>query len=305
MIYCLLINDFEKGCDLIDIRRFECVPMTDYSVESLASVKELEQICGRNEQIVMRAGIEHLKPDGGDRAWLCRDGDALVGFLAWYTSDGSVGNVNAMVHPDARRRGVFTALYGHAVTEMKAQGIRSVCFRVPSGSSSGESRANRMGGAFDRSEYAMTLALPWSKERSGSPAVRLRQAEPGDYEFMVKCSSRAFGESEAWTREYLTRTNEPDRISYIAAQDSEPIGMIRANLLGETASVIHDFCVLPARQGMGLGREILTAAVGLLQEQNRTNIRLSVVAGNAKALRLYQSAGFEVSSESRYYMCGL
>jgi ribosomal protein S18 acetylase RimI-like enzyme len=55
-------------------------------------------------------------------------------------------------------------------------------------------------------------------------------------------------------------------------------------------------------QGKGYGRAILTAAIELLPERQRANIRLSVVTDNAKAVRLYQSVGFENSSEYRYYL---
>ncbi|MNI93966.1 Spermine/spermidine acetyltransferase [compost metagenome] len=81
-----------------------------------------------------------------------------------------------------------------------------------------------------------------------------------------------------------------------------PVGMVRINYLATGLAVIHDFCVLPAYQGKGLGGEILGAAVKLLLAQKKVRVRLGVVTHNRRALNLYQRAGFEISAESHYYV---
>lgn len=73
---------------------------------------------------------------------------------------------------------------------------------------------------------------------------------------------------------------------------------IRINYLATGIAVIHDFCVLPAYPGKGLGGEILGAAVKLLLAQRKVQVRLGVVTHNRRALNLYLRAGFEISAES-------
>ncbi|MGV2805714.1 GNAT family N-acetyltransferase, partial [Clostridium perfringens] len=85
-------------------------------------------------------------------------------------------------------------------------------------------------------------------------------------------------------------------------QSDTSIGMIRVNCLHTNTAIIHDFCVLPAIQGRGYGREILSRVVKLLQSQEYSQIRLSVVTQNRRALSLYQSIGFDASSKSLYYV---
>ncbi|MBU5443658.1 N-acetyltransferase [Paenibacillus sp. MSJ-34] len=69
-----------------------------------------------------------------------------------------------------------------------------------------------------------------------------------------------------------------------------------------TAAIIHDFCILPSRQGKGLGRDVLAQTVSLLLEEGFAQIRLSVVTVNDRALHLYRNVGFEVRSEFQYYI---
>ena len=133
-------------------------------------------------------------------------------------------------------------------------------------------------------------------------AIHLRMLEPDDFDFFVKCSSLAFGDTEEWTREYFARTNKPDRATYIAMLEDSPIGLIRVFRLDQSAAaVIHDFCVLPAYQGQGHGRVILSETVKLLLAEDRTQIRLNVVTENDQALQLYQKVGFEITSEFHDY----
>jgi ribosomal protein S18 acetylase RimI-like enzyme len=78
--------------------------------------------------------------------------------------------------------------------------------------------------------------------------------------------------------------------------------MIRVNCLHTNTATIHDFCVLPAFQGRGYGRKILSRVVKFLESQEYSQTRLSVVTQNRRALSLYQSIGFDVSAESLYYV---
>ncbi|GIP12694.1 hypothetical protein J1TS5_48640 [Paenibacillus macerans] len=69
--------------------------------------------------------------------------------------------------------------------------------------------------------------------------------------------------------------------------------------------MIHDFCVLPACQGKGFGREILSQTVRLLLGKKLPRIRLSVITQNQNALSLYQKAGFAITAEFHYYVSSL
>jgi len=275
--------------------------LTDYSVEQMSLITSLEQRCKHFEGTHLRVGIENLRKNNGDHAFLCHDKDQLIGFLCWYTVDGIEGNINGMVHPDYRRQGVFRSLLERAKEDMKAQGIQTLRYRIPSDSQSGIDCVFHLKACFNSSEYTMELLDLTTKQQLYSDLF-LRPSEPYDLEFMVKCSSQAFGDSEPWTREYFARTIEPHRFTYIALTNNEPVGMIRVNRLHVSTAVIHDFCVMPSHQGRGLGRDILVITVKQLLAEQCAHIRLGVVTNNKHALNLYQGVGFTIVSESQYYI---
>lgn len=276
--------------------------LSDFASYSLDPIRSLEQLCRQADGSKLNVGLDHLRQESGDQAFLCLVEGSLVGFLSWYTADGGEANVNAMVHPEWRRRGVFRRLLEAAAGEMGEQGIQARRFKVPADSAPGLRCAEHLGARFDGSQFAMELT---ALQEGGAPEpsnLTLRPEELEDFGFMVRCMSQAFGDTEEWTLQYLGHTREPSRRNYIGFHGEERIGLIRVNLLGSETAVIHDFCVLPTCQGRGYGREILARTVRLLLAQGRTRIRLSVAAENRSALELYRKAGFALVSESRYYI---
>lgn len=279
----------------------QIIKMNDFSNYQINQIRMLERLCKIYDKSSLRVGIESLKEIDGDQAFLCQHVDQLIGFLSWYSSDGIEANINSMVHPEFRRSGIFRGLLKRATSEMQMHGILTCRFRIPSNSESGIDCIRHLGASFSSSEFSMTFKGIEDSKLCFTD-VNLRVAEEQDLEFLIKCLSQAFGDLESWTRKYLSHTEEPSRITYIATDSLTPVGMIRVNYFHTNTAIIHDFCVLPAFQGRGYGREILSRVVKLLQSQEYSQIRLSVVTQNRRALNLYQSIGFDVSAESLYYV---
>lgn len=275
--------------------------MTDFSDQQIDQIRLLEQICALSDASDLRVGVESLKAIHGDEAFLCYNQDQLIGFLSWYTSDRIEANINAMVHPEFRRNGIFRNLLNHAVTDMHLVNIQHCLFRVPSNSQSGIDCIEHIDANFSHSQFSMTF----NSIQDRMPCynhLTIRVANKKDTAFLVYCFAQAFEDSESWTKEYLESTSqEPSRLTYLALHQSNPVGMIRVNTIQAHTAVIHDFCVLPTEQGKGYGRDILAQLITLLQDQQYTQIRLSVVTANRHALRLYTSVGFEISAEFHYY----
>ncbi|RAW16136.1 hypothetical protein DC345_11700 [Paenibacillus taichungensis] len=279
---------------------YEVIPMMYNSREQINAIILLEQQCKQLDSIHLKADLDHISKKDGDHALLCyRDGN-LVGLLSWYPSDGVIGNINAIVHPHERRQGVFRRLLKFATAEMKIAGIRQLSYRVPNNLPSGLGTVQSLEAVHDRSEYAMQLVNE-AFSAVHSSDLTLSVAEDQDFEFMITCSAQAFGNSEEWTRNYFTETDEPSRVTYIAWKNELPVGLVRINVINETTAFIHNFCILPVYQGKRLGRTVLGALVELLMKQHYTVIRLSVVTDNDRALNLYRSVGFEVQSEYQYF----
>jgi ribosomal protein S18 acetylase RimI-like enzyme len=59
---------------------------------------------------------------------------------------------------------------------------------------------------------------------------------------------------------------------------------------------IYDIQVFPAQRGRGYGRALLEAAEGEARRRGVDSIGLSVFGGNAVALGLYESSGYQVAA---------
>jgi ribosomal protein S18 acetylase RimI-like enzyme len=276
------------------------IPMTYDSRQQAADITELEQQCSRADSIQLSSDLEHLVKKDGDHALLCYREDQLIGLLSWFASGSGEAQINGMVHPDYRREGVFRSLVERAGQDIAPLGIHKLSYKIPGGSETGLGAASALGARFSRSEYAMSYD-PLTALQPVPEDLHLLPATPADWEFMISCSSQAFGESEEETREYFTETDEPERVTYIAWAEGQALGLIRVNYINEDTAFIHNFCILPSCQGKGVGGKVLRQTLGLLLQKPYPVIRLSVVTENVRALNLYIRAGFKVRSEFKYY----
>ena len=100
-----------------------------------------------------------LRRRRGDRVedLLWWEGDRLLGFLGIY-GFGSSPELAGMVAPDARRRGIGTALLDSALRLCRERGDRRPLLIVPRSSVAGRRLALRRGGVLDHSEHALVLS---------------------------------------------------------------------------------------------------------------------------------------------------
>lgn len=278
----------------------EIVAMTYHSSPQAADIMELEQICSRADAIRISSDLEHLTKEDGDQALLCYHDGRLIGLLSWFASGTEYAQINAMVHPDYRRQGVFRQLLQRAKADISPLAVRKLSYRIPGGSEAGLAAAAALGARYDRSEYAM-IYDPRAAVPPATEAVHLLPATPADLEFCIACSAQAFGESEEETRGYFQQTDEPGKTTYIAWTGELPIGLIRVNAVNQETAFIYNFCILPSYQGEGYGAEVLRQTVSLLLQKPYPVIRLSVVTDNARALQLYLRCGFAIRAKYQYF----
>jgi len=274
-----------------------------FQASEIQSLHQLEAICKQAEGIELRVGLDALAHRTGDAPFdfVCEQSGEIIGSLHAFTFDGREAELYGMVHPEHRRRGVFRSLLERAEAELRSRGFTRVVYAVPLLSPSGTGWAERTDAVYRNAEYCMllsTLQHPASRREN----LILRPAAADDFEFLVACSSRAFGDPEDVTRNLLRQTDTPNRTSYVALVDGIPVGMIRVMRSSETGCSIHGFSVLPEHQGKGYGRQILADTVQLELDAGRTRIDLDVETENDNALGLYKSCGFEVTSSYGYYV---
>jgi ribosomal protein S18 acetylase RimI-like enzyme len=89
----------------------------------------------------------------------------------------------------------------------------------------------------------------------------------------------------------------PTTLIYLAFDEDNPVGAAVCFIGFSTFAAkplinVHDFVVLPAVRGKGVGRRLLEAVEKKARELGCCKLTLEVMDNNHQALRMYQAAGF-------------
>jgi len=125
---------------------------------------------------------------------------------------------------------------------------------------------------------------------------------------MVDAYSRdAMGNGKPLDQDVRTRLipglrRHPTTLIFLAFDGIQPIGAAVcfigfSSFAAKPIINIHDFVVLPASRGKGIGRRLLEAVEAKARELGCCKLTLEVMDKNHQAIRMYQAAGFE-----RYYL---
>ncbi len=150
----------------------------------------------------------------------------------------------------------------------------------------------------------------------------IREARPDDAEAIADVSRRGWLEAyaellpadflarrateplaDAW-RAYL-RSIPDSHTLLVAEEDGSVVGFIRVGPAAEAdparggEAEVYGFYVAPERIGRGIGRLLFDAGLDRLREQSYRTVALWTFAGNARAERFYERAGFEPDGTSR------
>ena len=89
----------------------------------------------------------------------------------------------------------------------------------------------------------------------------------------------------------------PTTLIFLAFDDDQPVGAAVCFIGFSTFAArplinIHDFVVLPASRGKGVGRRLLEAVEGKARELRCCKLTLEVMDNNHHAVRMYEASGF-------------
>jgi ribosomal protein S18 acetylase RimI-like enzyme len=282
--------------------------------EELQRIKLLAEVCNEDEGIRLKLNWDMLqeRPAGETNDFLVYENGELVGFLGIYSFRSTEAEISGMVHPQHRRKGIFTKLVQAAIRECRRRGIPKLIFICQQGSASGKAFLRALETTYAFSEYWMEMICSESDsdgtdflERSDAP-IRLRSSTAEDIEVLTELDVRGFDMTEEDAREYEEKTITAKNESTLVAElDGRAIGKLGV-MLNEELAFIYGFCVLPERRGRGFGRQILAMTIDKVRHEKKLNrFQLEVAADNERALDLYESCGFRVKNVNDYYEMAL
>lgn len=259
-----------------------------------------------HEGLHLKLNVSILEAREQDRTndFLYYEQGVLVGFLPLFSFNSTEVEISGMVHPEYRRRGIFTALYNEARAECQRRGFSKILLIVEAASPAGQAFAHSLGASDDHSEYAMVLEEP----RMPAPLeerLHFRSASPDDLPLLAHITARVFGLPENEVSWYsAARLEQTDHGFYVGELDGEVIGKIDVSFSAH-GGLIYGFGVLPEYQGRGYGRQILARTIQEMLARGKPDITLEVSVTNRNALSLYQSCGFKETSSYDYRLLSI
>lgn len=245
--------------------------------------------------------------------FLVREDDGRVaGYLNLAPGrDGADATAELVVRPDARRRGIGTALV-HAATDASGGRVR---FWAHGTLPEARALAGRLGLKPVRELIQMSRSLHDVREAAAPQGISIRAyGGAGDDAALLRVNNAAFSwhpEQGGWTAaDIAARASEawfdPDGL-FLAADESsgEVLGFHWTKVHGDNLGEVYVIGVDPAAQGRGLGRVLTIAGMAhlarRLSEADQPTVMLYVESDNTAAIATYESLGFSVANVDTAY----
>lgn len=265
--------------------------------QQLMAIRILQERCEKKEGIQLKLNWEMLKArENRKMDFFHYEGSMLIGFLAVY-GFGNKYEICGMVHPEKRRKGIFTSLF-HEALQVIPDSAKEILINAPAKSQSAKQWLQTKACDYSFSEYQMK----WESSPFELPKkrVQLRESTAADTETKIQLDVTGFGFDQAEAREINQRQAKvANRVAYMIEANQETIGKIEVQR-DENESYICGFAVFPKFQGKGYGRNALIQTV-LAEEKSDSVILLEVAAENKHALKLYEDCGFRSYEVQDYY----
>lgn len=271
--------------------------------EELLDLKTLQEICEKEGSLQLKLNFDMLETRSGNRKedFFHYEDGKLCGFLGCYYFGNKV-EICGMVHPDYRRRGIFSKLLEDALEEAKKREARTILLNAPTESHSGKEFLKNLPCSLAMVEYQMK----WQKtELAEDDTITVRPSfSEEDWEAEIQLDVQCFGLNEQEARQYKLENQDlsSDRRLIIEVEGKLAGKMRLSEMNGE--SWIYGFSVFPELQGKGIGRKALSKVVKM-EDEKGLSIFLEVEAKNSHALKLYESCGFRSYHSQDYYKVNL
>jgi len=261
----------------------------------------------------MRIGWIRLRPQQREETnkflfndFLFYEDGILAGYLVLDDHGTKAKELTGMVHPEHRRKGIFTALLAAAKEECKGRGVRKLILICEDSSRSGRAFVAATGTHYDSSEYRMELETFRGKEIFDD-RLFFRQANESDLEGLIAILVDGFDETVEEVKSSITDSfEEPYCHFYLATFGeaslgcNEPVGCLKLYEMQDEVG-IYGFVVRSAYRGRGYGRQMLEDTIRTIEASSQKQIMLEVDTQNTNALGLYRSCGFKETTTYGYY----
>lgn len=268
-------------------------------------IKELEDICIKEDKVNLKLELEYRTQIYKDYEKSLNDineflyyiNDDLIGYIGISSFGANVAEINGMVHPSFRRRGIFTKLLKLAIDECKKRNFNEILLLCDDKSISAMEVIKNTKAIYSFSECRMNRLNSGINENDKD--ISLVKAKNEDVNQIENLNKVFFGgvSSELILPEDEEKNNT---ITYLIQLDKKTIGKIKVSK-DKNTGFISGFGIIPEFRAKGYGRQALMEVLNNLNKDCIYDVELDVEIKNKKALNLYKSCGFKEESVMNYY----
>jgi ribosomal protein S18 acetylase RimI-like enzyme len=271
-----------------------------------AEILEIVQLIAHgnaHDKLHVRIPLEALRKRSGDEIgdFLYYDNGTLVGYLFVDNWGKKEKEFTGIVAPEMRRHGIFTRLFEAAREECKARGVERMILISEHHSHSGQAFAKAIKARYDFSEHEMVLGNFVARGVT-DPQFQMRLATPDDRQSLISILETSVGDEEDASSLVDEAYQDSSQQIYLATLAGKPLGALRVYYQDESIG-IYGFLVRPEYRRKGYGRQMLEDIIRRLYDEGVgvRRIMLEVETTNHKALNLYRSCGFEITTTYDYF----
>ncbi|WP_313341058.1 GNAT family N-acetyltransferase [Sedimentibacter sp.] len=267
--------------------------------DDYTDINNLKNICFDYDKTYLKLEIDYkLNRDEKNsdnlnhiNEFMLYEDNKLIGYIGIGSFGGDALEVNGMVHPDYRRKGIFTRLFSLVKDEFYKRKSNEMLLLSDNNSTGGIAFIKSLNCEYHHSEYDMNLDMNVIHEIKFDDLV-FRKVVCDDINKIAKADFEFLNESDI--EELLLSP------TYIIKKDDALIGKTRLEI-NDNIGGIYGLEVLPEYRGKGYGRELLLLSIKELKEKNVEIITLQVETSNKNALNLYKTCGFKENYTMDYY----
>jgi N-acetylglutamate synthase-like GNAT family acetyltransferase len=176
----------------------------------IIAIEQLIHACNNYEGLYMRLGLDALRKRPGNETndFLYYENDNLAGYLSAESWGTKEREATGMVHPDYRRKGIFSALLTAAKEEYRQQGVQKLILVCEHASQSGQAFVHATGAQHEYSEHEMVLGT-FREKRIFHDGLQMRQASMSDLDTIVSILATDSGNVDSvkqWIKQCLDWT---------------------------------------------------------------------------------------------------
>ncbi|ASV69391.1 GNAT family N-acetyltransferase [Cytobacillus sp. FSL W7-1323] len=264
---------------------------------NIHEIYQLQKICEQHDDIILKLNFDMIENSQTETPLYKHSIDGqLIGFVALYPF-GSKLEICGMVHPNYRRKGIFSSLFTEALPMIDH--YQEVLINIPGQSHTGTTVMSAWKQPYAYTEYQMVYEgdQPTKKEQRN---IHLKIAELADSTFCNRIDQLCFNLSEEDAKAINGDFNlhKQDNQLLVICDGNQRVGKIRLQIRNHHLW-IYGFAIHPDEQGKGLGSEVLRQIIE--QYEGHYSIHLEVEVQNNRALMLYKKCGFKECGSQDYY----